>query len=134
MKRVGLAHRERPGSVQNHVTPTDSTPRYLLATCSFTPLYGRLCNVLGRKRANQTALFFAGLGVLMCGLSTNMETLIVARFVHLYSFLNVNDLNPSLILLAFRHWWWWLIHYCIVSLQYPLFTTEIDKSFQYHCQ
>ena len=68
----------------NHSTPTDSTPRYLLATCSFTPLYGRLCNVLGRKGANQTALFFAGLGVLMCGLSTNMETLIVARFVRPY--------------------------------------------------
>ncbi|PPR05145.1 hypothetical protein CVT26_012231 [Gymnopilus dilepis] len=53
---------------------------YLLATCTFTPLYGRLCNVLGRKGANQTAVLFAGLGVLMCGLSRNMEMLIVARF------------------------------------------------------
>ncbi|PPQ99167.1 hypothetical protein CVT24_009258 [Panaeolus cyanescens] len=54
---------------------------YLLATCTFTPLYGRLSNVLGRKGANQTALLFAGLGVLMCGLSRSMETLILARFL-----------------------------------------------------
>ncbi|KAF9528266.1 vacuolar amino acid permease [Crepidotus variabilis] len=53
---------------------------YLLATCTFTPLYGRLCNAMGRKRANQTALLFAGLGVLLCGLSRNMEMLILARF------------------------------------------------------
>lgn len=55
--------------------------RYLLATCTFTPLYGRLCNVLGRKGANQVAMLFAGVGVLMCGLSTSMEMLIIARFV-----------------------------------------------------
>ncbi|KAJ3513848.1 hypothetical protein NLJ89_g2712 [Agrocybe chaxingu] len=54
---------------------------YLLATCTFTPLYGRLCNVMGRKRANQTALLFAGLGVFMCGMSKSMEMLIVARFL-----------------------------------------------------
>lgn len=53
----------------------------LLATCTFTPLYGRLCNVLGRKGANQTALFFTAAGCLMCGLSQNMEMLIAARFV-----------------------------------------------------
>uniref|UniRef100_A0A8H7XZJ5 Major facilitator superfamily (MFS) profile domain-containing protein n=1 Tax=Psilocybe cubensis TaxID=181762 RepID=A0A8H7XZJ5_PSICU len=54
---------------------------YLLATCTFTPLYGRLCNVLGRKGANHTALVFAGAGVLMCGLSNSMEMLITARFL-----------------------------------------------------
>lgn len=54
---------------------------YLLATCTFTPLYGRLSNVLGRRGANQTALLFCGLGVLMCGLSTNMYMLIAARFL-----------------------------------------------------
>ncbi|KIM49857.1 hypothetical protein M413DRAFT_21980 [Hebeloma cylindrosporum] len=53
---------------------------YLLATCTFTPLYGRLCNVLGRKGANHTALLFAAVGVLMCGLSSSMEMLILARF------------------------------------------------------
>ena len=57
--------------------------RYLLATCTFTPLYGRLSNVLGRRGANQTAVFFACLGTIACGLSTNMESLIAARFVRI---------------------------------------------------
>lgn len=54
---------------------------YLLATCTFTPLYGRLCNVMGRRGANQIAVFFAALGTVACGLSGNMETLIAARFL-----------------------------------------------------
>ncbi|KZP06007.1 MFS general substrate transporter [Athelia psychrophila] len=54
---------------------------YLLALCTFTPLYGRLCNVMGRRDANQTAVFLAGLGTLCCGLSTNMYMLIAARFL-----------------------------------------------------
>lgn len=36
---------------------------------------------MGRRRANQMAVFFAGLGTLACGFSGNMETLIAARFV-----------------------------------------------------
>ncbi|KZP16059.1 MFS general substrate transporter [Athelia psychrophila] len=55
--------------------------RYLLALCTFTPLYGRLCNMMGRRDANQTAVFLAGLGTLCCGLSTNMYMLIAARFL-----------------------------------------------------
>ncbi|KAF8061818.1 major facilitator superfamily domain-containing protein [Lyophyllum atratum] len=54
---------------------------YLLAICTFTPLYGRLCDVLGRKGASQVALFFTCLGVLGCGLSQSMEMLIVSRFL-----------------------------------------------------
>ncbi|KIP04574.1 hypothetical protein PHLGIDRAFT_56996, partial [Phlebiopsis gigantea 11061_1 CR5-6] len=54
---------------------------YLLATCTFTPLYGRLCNVMGRRAANQIAVVFAALGTAACGLSSNMEMLIAARFV-----------------------------------------------------
>ncbi|KAF5351470.1 hypothetical protein D9757_012871 [Collybiopsis confluens] len=54
---------------------------YLLATCTFTPLYGRLANVLGRRGASQVALLFTGLGTLSCGLSTSMEMLIVSRFI-----------------------------------------------------
>ncbi|EJD06151.1 vacuolar amino acid permease [Fomitiporia mediterranea MF3/22] len=54
---------------------------YLLATCTFTPLYGRLCNVMGRRGANQLAVASAAIGTLACGLSQNMETLIVARFL-----------------------------------------------------
>ncbi|KAH0830218.1 major facilitator superfamily domain-containing protein [Lanmaoa asiatica] len=54
---------------------------YLLAVCTFTPLYGRLCNVLGRRGANQTAVIAAALGTAACGYSRSMEMLIVARFV-----------------------------------------------------
>ncbi|KAI9570815.1 major facilitator superfamily domain-containing protein [Boletus coccyginus] len=54
---------------------------YLLAVCTFTPLYGRLCNVLGRRGANQTAVIAAALGTAACGFSSNMEVLILARFL-----------------------------------------------------
>ncbi|KAH9939440.1 MFS general substrate transporter [Amylocystis lapponica] len=54
---------------------------YLLATCTFTPLYGRLCNVMGRRGANQIAVLFAAIGTIACGFSSNMETLIAARFL-----------------------------------------------------
>ncbi|KAI0933368.1 hypothetical protein AcV5_005530 [Taiwanofungus camphoratus] len=54
---------------------------YLLATCTFTPLYGRLCNVMGRRGANQMAVLLAMLGTAACGFSSNMETLIAARFL-----------------------------------------------------
>ncbi|KAJ7753427.1 hypothetical protein DFH07DRAFT_774173 [Mycena maculata] len=54
---------------------------YLLATCTFTPLYGHLCNSMGRRAANQTAGTFAVLGTIACGLSPNMNRLIVARFI-----------------------------------------------------
>ncbi|KAJ6523477.1 major facilitator superfamily domain-containing protein [Mycena vulgaris] len=54
---------------------------FLLATCTFTPLYGRLCNVMGRRGANQTAILFAAVGTIGCGLAPNMESLILARFI-----------------------------------------------------
>ncbi|KAK2460722.1 hypothetical protein APHAL10511_007192 [Amanita phalloides] len=54
---------------------------YLLATCTFTPLYGRLCDALGRRGANHIALFFAASGILLCGFSTNLEMLIMSRFL-----------------------------------------------------
>lgn len=36
---------------------------------------------MGRRGANQLAVSIAALGTLFCGLSTNMEMLIAARFV-----------------------------------------------------
>ncbi|KII86665.1 hypothetical protein PLICRDRAFT_263856 [Plicaturopsis crispa FD-325 SS-3] len=54
---------------------------FLLSTCTFTPLYGRLSNVMGRRGANQTAVFFAAVGTLASGLATNMPVLIAARFL-----------------------------------------------------
>jgi hypothetical protein len=36
---------------------------------------------MGRRGANHTAIFFAAMGTLGCGLARNMESLILARFV-----------------------------------------------------
>lgn len=58
---------------------------YLLSTCTFTPLYGRLCNLMGRRGANQIAVILLAIGTLACGLSTDMSVLIAARFVRLYT-------------------------------------------------
>ena len=48
---------------------------------------------MGRKGANLLALAFCALGVLMCGLSRNMETLIAARFVRLTRLVLITKLN-----------------------------------------
>ena len=61
---------------------------FLLATCTFTPLYGRLSNIMGRRGANQMALVFSGLGTLGCGLSTSMPALIASRFVRMISLIS----------------------------------------------
>ncbi|KAG8985640.1 hypothetical protein FRB90_004561, partial [Tulasnella sp. 427] len=54
---------------------------FLLATCTFTPLYGRLSNAAGRRAACQLAIFFCGLGTIACGFCNKLELLIAARFV-----------------------------------------------------
>ncbi|KAF8834483.1 vacuolar amino acid permease [Paxillus ammoniavirescens] len=54
---------------------------YLLAICTFTPLYGRLSDVMGRRNANQLAVSVAAMGTLLCGCSRSMNMLIFARFL-----------------------------------------------------
>ncbi|KAF8308605.1 vacuolar amino acid permease [Clavulina sp. PMI_390] len=54
---------------------------YLLSVCCFTPLYGRLADILGRREAMLVALTFFGVGTLLCGLAGSMIALIVARAV-----------------------------------------------------
>ncbi|KAH9853757.1 MFS general substrate transporter [Lenzites betulinus] len=54
---------------------------YLLSVCCFTPLYGRLSDILGRKGAMLLALSFFGSGTLFCGLAPSMDALIAARAV-----------------------------------------------------
>ena len=66
---------------------SNTLPSYLLATCTFTPLYGRLCDVMGRQGANHSAVLFASIGILACGLSKSMEMLIISRFVSLFRIL-----------------------------------------------
>ncbi|KAK7470834.1 hypothetical protein VKT23_002251 [Stygiomarasmius scandens] len=52
---------------------------YLLSLCCFTPLYGRLSDILGRKGAMLLALSLFGSGTLLCGFAPSMEFLIAAR-------------------------------------------------------
>ncbi|KAJ3778404.1 major facilitator superfamily domain-containing protein [Lentinula raphanica] len=54
---------------------------YLLSVCCFTPLYGRLSDILGRKGAMLLALTLFGSGTLCCALAPTMELLIAARAV-----------------------------------------------------
>lgn len=83
---------------------------YLLATCTFTPLYGRLCNVMGRRGANQTAVFFAALGTLACGLSPNMEVLIAARFVGRLSSTSYHLFAQNHVTARWYRWRWYIYH------------------------
>lgn len=54
---------------------------YLLTSTAFQPLYGKTSDILGRK----TLLFFAqslfGLGILLSGIATNVQTLSIARAI-----------------------------------------------------
>ncbi|KAL0949623.1 hypothetical protein HGRIS_009668 [Hohenbuehelia grisea] len=54
---------------------------YLLSVCCFTPLYGRLSDILGRKGAMLLGLTLFGSGTIFCGLAPSMESLIVARAI-----------------------------------------------------
>ncbi|KAI9001206.1 vacuolar amino acid permease [Trametes punicea] len=54
---------------------------YLLSVCCFTPLYGRLSDILGRRGAMLLALSLFGSGTLFCGLAPSMDALIVARAI-----------------------------------------------------
>lgn len=54
---------------------------YLLSVCCFTPIYGRLCDIIGRRGAMMTALTFFGIGTIGCGFAPSMGTLILARAV-----------------------------------------------------
>lgn len=54
---------------------------YLLSVCCFTPLYGRLSDILGRKGAMLLALSFFGSGTLLCGIAPSMNVLIAARAI-----------------------------------------------------
>ncbi|KLO12822.1 vacuolar amino acid permease [Schizopora paradoxa] len=54
---------------------------YLLSVCCFTPLYGRLSDILGRKGAMLLALSLFGSGTIFCGFAPSMESLIAARAI-----------------------------------------------------
>ncbi|CCM01688.1 uncharacterized protein FIBRA_03752 [Fibroporia radiculosa] len=54
---------------------------YLLSVCCFTPLYGRLSDILGRRGAMLLALSLFGMGTFLCGLAPSMDSLIIARTI-----------------------------------------------------
>lgn len=54
---------------------------YLLSVCCFTPIYGRLCDIMGRKATILFALITFSAGTLLCGVAPSMEALIAARII-----------------------------------------------------
>ena len=54
---------------------------YLLSVCCFTPLYGRLADILGRRGAMLLALSLFGSGTFLCGIAPSMNVLIAARVI-----------------------------------------------------
>jgi MFS family permease len=54
---------------------------YLLAVCVFTPIYGRLADIAGRRAAHITAFGFFTLGTIGCAIAPSMGFLIAARAI-----------------------------------------------------
>ncbi|KAK8869741.1 hypothetical protein IAR55_000309 [Kwoniella newhampshirensis] len=54
---------------------------YLLSVCCFTPVYGRLSDLIGRRNAHLTGLGLFTLGTFGCAIAPSMYALIGARFL-----------------------------------------------------
>ncbi|GMK56737.1 hypothetical protein CspeluHIS016_0305770 [Cutaneotrichosporon spelunceum] len=54
---------------------------YLLSVCCFTPIYGRLCDIIGRQPSMLISLFFFSLGNVLCAVAPSMSFLIAARAI-----------------------------------------------------
>ena len=54
---------------------------FLVSVACFTPIYGRLCDILGRRNTLLLAQSFFATGTLLCGLSNSMPMLIAARAI-----------------------------------------------------
>jgi MFS family permease len=54
---------------------------YLLSVCVFTPIYGRLADIFGRRAAHLTALTFFTIGTILCAVASSMGMLIAARVI-----------------------------------------------------
>jgi hypothetical protein len=103
-KQVGWAHRKHDYLCLTFVTLTIVPHRYLLATCTVTPLYGRLCDIIGRRAAVQTAVVLALMGCIASALSKNMLALIFARFVSLVPIVFSQDIHCALTARWSRRW------------------------------
>ncbi|WVQ71739.1 hypothetical protein IAR50_001280 [Cryptococcus sp. DSM 104548] len=54
---------------------------YLLSVCCFTPIYGRLSDLIGRRNAHLTGLTLFTVGTFLCAVAPSMYGLIGARFL-----------------------------------------------------
>ncbi|GAA5940426.1 hypothetical protein JCM3775_005088 [Rhodotorula graminis] len=54
---------------------------YLLSTATFTPLYGRLADIIGRRAALLIAFTLFTSGTALCGLAPSMVTLLIGRLI-----------------------------------------------------
>ncbi|WVQ62897.1 uncharacterized protein L199_001046 [Kwoniella botswanensis] len=54
---------------------------YLWSSVTFTPLYGRLSDLIGRRAAYVQAVFIFTLGTLGCGVAPTFSFLIISRFI-----------------------------------------------------
>ncbi|CAG8756465.1 13818_t:CDS:2, partial [Racocetra persica] len=54
---------------------------YLLTATSFQPIYGKLSDIFGRKTTFLAAMIIFELGSLLCGIATNMVSLIIFRAI-----------------------------------------------------
>lgn len=54
---------------------------YLLSATAVTPLYGKLADIVGRRKTMLTAIAVFIVGSILCGLSRSMLMLIAARFI-----------------------------------------------------
>ncbi|KAH8924240.1 vacuolar amino acid permease [Atractiella rhizophila] len=54
---------------------------YLLSTLTFTPLYGRLLDIVGRRNSILFAMGTFAVGTGLCGIAWSMKSLIAARFI-----------------------------------------------------
>ena len=52
---------------------------YLLSVCCVSPLYGRLGDIIGRRRSFVVALTLFTLGTFLCGRATSMSEFLFAR-------------------------------------------------------
>lgn len=68
---------------------------YLLSTATFTPLYGRLADIMGRRGAALLACSLFTVGTAICGLAPSMMSLIIGRLVCSVLLLDAQTTEPA---------------------------------------
>lgn len=74
---------------------------YLLTISSLLPIFGKLADILGRKRVYSTGFIFFTLGSALCGMSTNLWMLVSMRVVQAIGASMLMANNQALLVSAF---------------------------------